>query len=69
MFNHKARGATPGVPHKVLTMRIISGQQLPKPEKGSATGEIIDPYVMIQVTGVPVDKVEYKTKVVTDNGE
>lgn len=69
VFNHKTKDVTPGVPQKVLTMRIISGQQLPKPEKGSATGEIIDPYVTIQVTGIPLDKVEFKTKVVNDNGE
>lgn len=67
-FNHKNRSVVAGVPQKVLTMRIISGQQLPKPEKGSATGEIIDPYVEIQVVGVPIDCAEFKTKVIKDNG-
>lgn len=53
----------------MVTIRVISGQQLPKPEGGSETGEIIDPYVRIEFTGVNADRGEYKTKVVKDNGE
>ena len=52
-----------------MTLRIISGQQLPKPEKGSKEGEVIDPYVLVQFFGVAQDKAEYRTKFVSDNGE
>lgn len=48
-------------------VQVISGQNLPKP--GSKKGEIIDPYVVLQVTGVNDDKKEQKTKPVNDNGE
>lgn len=46
----------------------MSGRQLPKPG-GAAKGEIIDPYVMTTVHGVPVDSKKGKsTKVIQDNG-
>ena len=47
---------------------MISGQHLPKPLKGSATGEIIDPYVKIEIKGLSCDSREFKTKYVSDNG-
>lgn len=48
---------------------MISGHHLPKPEGGSKTGEIIDPYVVIQLVGVPEDRRQVKTKPVNDNGK
>ena len=48
-------------------VKVISGQNLPKP--GDIKGEIVDPYVVLQVAGVKEDKKEFKTKVVKDNGE
>ena len=53
---------------QVVTISIISGQQLPKPEGGSSTGEVIDPYVQIQFAGLPKDCTQFKTKVINDNG-
>jgi len=52
-----------------ISSQVISGQHLPKPEGGSKTGEIIDPYVVIQMVGVPEDRHQVKTKPVNDNGE
>lgn len=49
-------------------LQVISGQHLPKPLKGSATGEIIDPYVRLEVKGLPCDTKDYKTKYISDNG-
>lgn len=51
-----------------LPPKVVSGQHLPKPEGGSKTGEIIDPYVVIEIVGIPEDKQEAKTKAVDDNG-
>ncbi|XP_072034254.1 1-phosphatidylinositol 4,5-bisphosphate phosphodiesterase delta-4-like isoform X2 [Amphiura filiformis] len=45
-----------------LTLRIISGQQFPKPDR-----EVIDPYVKVTLYGVNSEQ-EYKTSVVDDNG-
>ncbi len=46
---------------------MISGQQLPKP--GDKKGEIIDPYVVLQLAGANCDTQRYKTKTVNDNGK
>lgn len=51
-----------------ILLQVISGQHLPKPPQGSKTGEVIDPYVVIQVVGVPEDRHIFKTKPVNDNG-
>lgn len=40
---------------RTLTITIISGQQLPKP-KGATRGEVIDPYVIVAINGVPADE-------------
>lgn len=48
--------------------QVVSGRQLPKPG-GAEKGEIIDPYVMVSVYGVPADcKKAKSTKVIQDNG-
>jgi hypothetical protein len=50
-----------------LEIRIISGQQLPKP-KGAKKGEVIDPYVKVEIFGVPADHKALATKHIDDNG-
>ncbi|CAM9432842.1 unnamed protein product [Sphacelaria rigidula] len=51
-----------------LTVQVISARQLPKPG-GAQKGEIIDPYVMLQLHGVPKDcKKAKSTKYIDDNG-
>ncbi len=52
---------------QTLTLTIISGQQLPKPG-GNRKGEVIDPYVTVQVCGVPADQKTETSQVVEDNG-
>ncbi|CAL1547805.1 unnamed protein product [Lymnaea stagnalis] len=52
---------------KILKICIISGFQIPKP-KDSTKGEIIDPFIKVEVYGVPSDQAEYKTKVIENNG-
>eukprot|EP00056_Hartaetosiga_gracilis_P005063 m.80967 g.80967 ORF g.80967 m.80967 type:complete len:1123 (-) comp12039_c0_seq1:286-3654(-) len=54
-----------------VTIRIISAQNLPKPNQSAhdhTKGEIIDPYVRISVLGLPGECVESKTSVVQNNG-
>ena len=46
--------------------QVISGQQLPKP--GDKKGEVIDPYVVLQMTGAECDTQRVKTKTISDNG-
>jgi phosphatidylinositol phospholipase C delta len=51
-------------------IRIISGQQIPKPHS-SSKGEVVDPYVKIRVLGAEIDKdanKQYVTKHVENNG-
>lgn len=49
-------------------IQIISGTQIPKP-KDSKKGEVIDPFIKIEVHGAPNDNSEYRSKVIKNNGE
>ncbi|XP_070693296.1 1-phosphatidylinositol 4,5-bisphosphate phosphodiesterase eta-2 [Pempheris klunzingeri] len=53
-----------------LVLKIISGQQLPKPKDSmfGDRGEIIDPFVEVEIIGLPVDCSKQQTRVVDDNG-
>eukprot|EP00004_Rigifila_ramosa_P011698 TRINITY_DN24_c0_g1_i6.p1 TRINITY_DN24_c0_g1~~TRINITY_DN24_c0_g1_i6.p1 ORF type:complete len:1277 (-),score=394.93 TRINITY_DN24_c0_g1_i6:93-3458(-) len=53
---------------KLIKLNLISGRQLPKPG-GSHKGEVIDPFVKIQVFGSGEEElVTFQTKTVNDNG-
>ncbi|XP_041946152.1 1-phosphatidylinositol 4,5-bisphosphate phosphodiesterase eta-2 [Alosa sapidissima] len=60
----------PGRKKKQLMLKIISGQQLPKPKDSMLgdRGEIIDPFVEVEIIGLPVDCQKTQTRVVDDNG-
>ena len=49
--------------------QIISGQNFPKPRGSGAKGDITDPYVTIEIFGIPADCAEEKTKTVNNNGK
>lgn len=49
-------------------IQVISGYQIPKPSNRSK-GEVIDPFVTVQVFGVGMDQQEVQTTVVKNNGE
>ncbi|KAK2105677.1 hypothetical protein P7K49_015191 [Saguinus oedipus] len=91
MFNPNSEDPLPGQLKKQLVLRIISGQQLPKPrdsmlgDRGEVGGvgragmamgpmhptpvsQIIDPFVEVEVIGLPVDCSREQTRVVDDNG-
>ncbi|XP_023555251.1 1-phosphatidylinositol 4,5-bisphosphate phosphodiesterase eta-2 isoform X2 [Octodon degus] len=69
-FNPNSEDPLPGQLKKQLALRIISGQQLPKPRDSMLgdRGEIIDPFVEVEVIGLPVDCSKEQTRVVDDNG-
>ncbi|KFU95408.1 1-phosphatidylinositol 4,5-bisphosphate phosphodiesterase eta-2, partial [Chaetura pelagica] len=70
VFNPNSDDPLPGQLKKQLVLRIISGQQLPKPRDSMLgdRGEIIDPFVEVEVIGLPVDCFKEQTRVVDDNG-
>ncbi|XP_016887485.1 1-phosphatidylinositol 4,5-bisphosphate phosphodiesterase eta-1 isoform X2 [Cynoglossus semilaevis] len=69
-FNPFSDDPLPANPKKQLVLKIISGQQLPKPPDSMLgdRGEIIDPFVEVEIIGLPVDCCKEQTRVVDDNG-
>ncbi|XP_054465507.1 1-phosphatidylinositol 4,5-bisphosphate phosphodiesterase eta-2a [Anoplopoma fimbria] len=69
-FNPSLEDPLPGQMKKQLVLKIISGQQLPKPKDSMLgdRGEIIDPFVEVEIIGLPVDCCKEQTRVVDDNG-
>uniref|UniRef100_A0A3Q1FMD7 Phosphoinositide phospholipase C n=1 Tax=Acanthochromis polyacanthus TaxID=80966 RepID=A0A3Q1FMD7_9TELE len=69
-FNPNMEDPLPGQMRKQLVLKIISGQQLPKPKDSMLgdRGEIIDPFVEVEIIGLPVDCCKEQTRVVDDNG-
>ncbi|NWH64721.1 PLCD4 phosphodiesterase, partial [Geococcyx californianus] len=51
----------------ILTIQVISGQQLPK-VANSKDGAVIDPLVRVEIHGVPVDQARQETKYIENNG-
>ncbi|XP_048374861.1 1-phosphatidylinositol 4,5-bisphosphate phosphodiesterase eta-2 isoform X5 [Sphaerodactylus townsendi] len=70
VFNPNSEDPLFGQMKKQLVLRIISGQQLPKPRDSMLgdRGEIIDPFVEVEIIGLPVDCCKEQTRVVDDNG-
>ncbi|KAM8812433.1 1-phosphatidylinositol 4,5-bisphosphate phosphodiesterase eta-1 [Rhynchonycteris naso] len=69
-FNPFSGDPLPANPKKQLILKVISGQQLPKPPDSMLgdRGEIIDPFVEVEIIGLPVDCCKDQTHVVDDNG-
>ncbi|XP_055970289.1 1-phosphatidylinositol 4,5-bisphosphate phosphodiesterase eta-1 [Sorex fumeus] len=69
-FNPFSGDPFPANPKKQLVLKVISGQQLPKPPDSmfGDRGEIIDPFVEVEILGLPVDCCKDQTRVVDDNG-
>ncbi|CAI4222038.1 unnamed protein product [Auanema sp. JU1783] len=53
------------VPKVKFGIGIISAQYLPKSEPGR---DIVDPYVSVQIFGIPADEDKQKTRTIKDNG-
>lgn len=48
-------------------MQVISAHNLPKPLGSGAKGEVIDPYVVLELHGVPADCAEQRTRTAAQN--
>lgn len=65
-FNSRALAQGPWWARKRLSVRVISGQQLPKVNKNK--NSIVDPKVTVEIHGVGRDVASRQTAVVTNNG-
>ncbi|XP_006008939.2 inactive phospholipase C-like protein 2 [Latimeria chalumnae] len=68
-FSANTKDSVPGVSPQLLHIKIISGQNLPKPKGSGAKGDVVDPYVYIEIHGIPADCAEQRTKTVNQNGD
>lgn len=66
-FNPENVGGGPGHRPVLLTVRIISAQQLPKPDWDKPSS-IVDPQVWVEIHGTPIDNNKKKTHHVDNNG-
>ncbi|XP_070532655.1 inactive phospholipase C-like protein 2 isoform X2 [Ptychodera flava] len=67
-FSANTKEMIPGVSPQILHIKIVSGQQFPKPKGSGAKGDAIDPYVSMEIFGIPADCAEERTKSVPHNG-
>ncbi|XP_068598394.1 1-phosphatidylinositol 4,5-bisphosphate phosphodiesterase eta-2 [Brachionichthys hirsutus] len=69
-FNPLLEDPLPGHRKTQVVLKIISGQQLPKSKDTmfGDRGEIIDPFVEVEIIGLPGDCCKQQTRVVDDNG-
>uniref|UniRef100_A0A4W4GSW2 Phosphoinositide phospholipase C n=1 Tax=Electrophorus electricus TaxID=8005 RepID=A0A4W4GSW2_ELEEL len=66
-FSAQSQGCVPGVPPQTLRVKVISAHNLPKPQGSGAKGEVIDPYVVLELHGVPADCAEQRTRTAAQN--
>ncbi|CAG5912031.1 unnamed protein product, partial [Menidia menidia] len=66
-FNPENVGGGPGHRPTLLTVEVISAQQLPKPQCDKPSS-IVDPHVWVEIHGVPIDNSRKKTHHVDNNG-
>lgn len=66
-FSAQSQGCVPGVPPQTLRVKVISAHSLPKPQGSGAKGEVIDPYVVLELHGVPADCAEQRTRTAAQN--
>lgn len=68
-FSADTRDTVPGVSPQLLHVKVISGQNLPKPKGSAAKGDVVDPYVYVEIHGIPADCSERRTRTVIQNGD
>ncbi|XP_061443396.1 inactive phospholipase C-like protein 2 isoform X2 [Rhineura floridana] len=68
-FSANTKDTVPGVSPQLLHVKIISGQNFPKPKGSGAKGDVVDPYVYVEIHGIPADCAEQRTKTVHQNGD
>ncbi|XP_060916567.1 inactive phospholipase C-like protein 2 [Labrus mixtus] len=68
-FSADTRDTVPGVAPQLLHVKVISGQNLPKPRGSGTKGDVVDPYVYVEIHGIPADCTERRTRTVIQNGD
>ncbi|XP_074595068.1 inactive phospholipase C-like protein 1 [Brevipalpus obovatus] len=66
LFNARRKDSLPGIDPLCLRIKIISGQQLPRPKGASCKAVAIDPYVTVELFGVPSDCAESRTRTISN---
>ncbi|XP_051959147.1 1-phosphatidylinositol 4,5-bisphosphate phosphodiesterase delta-3-A [Xyrauchen texanus] len=66
-FNPENTGGGPGHNPTLLIIKVISAQQLPKPDKEKLSS-IVDPIVWVETYGAPIDTNKKKTHRIDNNG-
>ncbi|KAI4872380.1 hypothetical protein NFI96_033648, partial [Prochilodus magdalenae] len=66
-FNPENTGGGPGHNPTLLTIKVISAQQLPKPDT-EKLNSIVDPLVWVETHGAPIDNNKKKTHRIDNNG-
>ncbi|XP_061089655.1 inactive phospholipase C-like protein 1 [Conger conger] len=66
-FSAHTQGCVPGVPPQTLRVKVIGAHGLPKPQGSGSKGEVIDPYVVLELHGVPADCAEQRTRTAAQN--
>ncbi|KAG7253835.1 hypothetical protein CRUP_012086, partial [Coryphaenoides rupestris] len=66
-FSAHTQGCVPGVPPQTLRIKVVSAHNLPKPQGAGSKGEVIDPYVVLELHGVPADCGEQRTRTAAQN--
>lgn len=53
---------------QILHLKVLSAQQLPRPRASTAKGDTgLDPFVVLEIFGVPADCAEERTKTVRND--
>ncbi|CAI5445027.1 unnamed protein product [Caenorhabditis angaria] len=52
---------------QILHLRILSGQQLPRPRGSNAKGDSADPFVVVEIFGLPGDCAEERTRTIRND--
>uniref|UniRef100_A0A7E4VQ00 Phosphoinositide phospholipase C n=1 Tax=Panagrellus redivivus TaxID=6233 RepID=A0A7E4VQ00_PANRE len=52
---------------QILHLKILSAQQLPRPRGSNAKGDSADPFVVIEIFGIPADCAEERTKTIRND--
>uniref|UniRef100_A0A8C8RCY5 Phosphoinositide phospholipase C n=1 Tax=Pelusios castaneus TaxID=367368 RepID=A0A8C8RCY5_9SAUR len=68
-FSANAKDSLPGMQAQLLHLKVISGQNLPKPKGSGAKGDVVEPYVCAEIHGIPADCAEQRTKTVVQSGD
>ncbi|XP_061838475.1 inactive phospholipase C-like protein 2 isoform X1 [Nerophis lumbriciformis] len=66
-FCADSRDTVPGVSPQLLHVKVISGQNLPKPRGSGTKGDVVDPYVYVEIHGIPADCTARRTRTVSQS--